>query len=54
MKRAAGLGVRIYLPMFGLLGLDYGWGFDKLENNPQFVPGTGQFFFTIGMNLGEL
>ena len=54
VKRAAGLGVRIYLPMFGLLGLDYGWGFDKLENNPQFVPGTGQFFFTIGMNLGEL
>jgi outer membrane protein insertion porin family len=54
VKRAAGVGVRIFLPMFGLLGLDYGWGFDALENSPGFVPKTGQFFFTIGMNLGEL
>jgi outer membrane protein insertion porin family len=29
LNRAAGLGVRIYLPMFGLLGFDYGIGFDK-------------------------
>lgn len=54
VKRAAGVGVRIFLPMFGLLGLDYGWGFDKLETYPGFVPGRGQFFFTIGMNIGEL
>lgn len=54
VKRAAGVGVRIFLPMFGLLGLDYGWGFDKVENDPTFKPGSGQFFFTIGMNLGEL
>lgn len=29
MQRAAGLGIRIFLPMFGLLGFDYGIGFDK-------------------------
>ncbi len=29
IKRSAGLGVRIFLPMFGLLGFDYGIGFDK-------------------------
>jgi outer membrane protein insertion porin family len=28
-KRAAGFGVRIFLPIFGLLGLDYGWRFDE-------------------------
>ena len=31
VKRSAGLGVRIFLPMFGLLGLDYGFGFDSLD-----------------------
>lgn len=58
VKRSAGLGVRIFLPMFGLLGLDYGWGFDPLEGDKAGAglkkPGTGQFHFTIGMNLGEL
>jgi outer membrane protein insertion porin family len=29
IKRAAGLGVRVFLPMFGTLGFDYGIGFDK-------------------------
>jgi outer membrane protein insertion porin family len=28
-KRAAGLGARVFLPMFGMLGFDYGVGFDK-------------------------
>ncbi len=65
VKRAAGLGVRIFLPMFGMLGLDYGFGFDKLDphsngyggaidqsiNSKGFFP---KFTFTIGMNLGEL
>ncbi|MFN3917216.1 MAG: outer membrane protein assembly factor BamA [Flavobacteriales bacterium] len=61
VKRSAGVGVRIFLPMFGLLGLDYGWGFDYLDQgafNPNYLPtgkgGAGQFHFTIGMNLGEL
>ncbi len=29
VKRAAGVGVKIFLPIFGLLGLDYGWRFDE-------------------------
>ncbi|XZF14686.1 BamA/OMP85 family outer membrane protein [Chitinophagaceae bacterium MMS25-I14] len=31
LNRDAGLGIRIYLPMFGLLGLDYGVGFDRYD-----------------------
>lgn len=54
VKRSAGVGVRIYLPMFGLLGLDYGWGFDKIPYNPATGNGKGQFHFTIGAQMGEL
>ena len=59
VKRSAGVGIRIFLPMFGLMGLDYAWSFDTLdETRPSFIPSTqsgqGQFHFTIGMNLGEL
>lgn len=64
VKRSAGLGVRIYLPMFGLMGLDYGFGFDPVDSGALGDPTHnleilnkgyhGQFHFTIGMNLGEL
>jgi outer membrane protein insertion porin family len=54
VKRSAGVGVRIFLPMFGLLGLDYGWGFDTVPYNPTTGNGKGQFHFTIGASLGEL
>ena len=56
VKRSAGLGLRVFLPMFGLLGIDYGWGFDKVPNNtdPSNGSGHGQFHFTIGGTLGEL
>jgi len=49
IKRSAGIGVRIFLPMFGLLGLDWGYGFDEVEN----LPGVngGQFHFTIGQQF---
>lgn len=50
--RSTGVGVRIFLPMFGLMGLDYGWRFDEVPGRPN-MP-QGQFHFTIGMNLGEL
>ncbi|MFM7473157.1 MAG: outer membrane protein assembly factor, partial [Crocinitomicaceae bacterium] len=32
VKRAAGVGIRVFLPMFGMLGLDYGIGFDQLDS----------------------
>lgn len=52
LYRSAGLGLRIFLPMFGLMGLDYGWRFDEVPGLPNMA--RSQFHFTIGMNLGEL
>jgi outer membrane protein insertion porin family len=54
VKRSAGFGLRVFLPMFGLLGLDYGWGFDNIPGNPGSGNGKGQFHFTLGAQLGEL
>jgi outer membrane protein insertion porin family len=52
VRRSGGVGLRIFLPMFGLLGLDYGWRFDDIPEAPQMA--RGQFHFSIGMNIGEL
>ena len=49
VKRSAGFGVRIMLPMFGMMGLDYGWGFDKIIGNPD--ANGGQFHFSIGQQF---
>lgn len=57
VKRSTGLGIRIFLPMFGLLGLDYGWRFDDvpyMQNLGGQNSKRGQLHFTIGANLGEL
>ncbi len=54
VKRSAGIGLRVFLPMFGLLGLDYGWGFDKTPGSPNAGTGKGEFHFTLGAQLGEL
>lgn len=54
VKRSAGFGLRVFLPMFGLLGLDYGWGFDNIPGNTGSGNGQGQFHFTLGAQLGEL
>ena len=49
VKRSAGVGVRIYLPMFGLLGLDWGYGFDPVYG---MTGGNGsQFHFSIGGSI---
>lgn len=50
--RSAGAGLRIFLPMFGMLGFDYGWRLDDPASNP--AMSRGQFHFSIGMNMGEL
>jgi outer membrane protein insertion porin family len=52
LYRSTGVGLRIFLPMFGLLGFDYGWRLDDLPSAPAMA--RGQFHFSIGMNLGEL
>lgn len=49
IKRSAGVGVRVFLPMFGLLGIDYGYGFDEIPGRPG--SGGGQFHFSIGQSL---
>jgi outer membrane protein insertion porin family len=57
VKRSTGVGIRIFLPMFGLLGLDYGWRFDDVQNMQTLGSAgakRGQLHFTIGANLGEL
>ena len=47
--RSAGVGVRIYLPMFGLLGLDWGYGFDPIPG--QSDASGSQFHFSIGGSI---
>ena len=49
VKRSAGIGVRITIPMMGLMGLDYGWGMDEIPGNPD--ANIGQFHFSIGQNF---
>jgi outer membrane protein insertion porin family len=52
MPRAAGIGVRANLPMFGLLGVDWGYGFDAVPE-PSNYPNANhsQFQFTIGQEF---
>ena len=49
VRRSTGVGVRIFLPIFGLLGLDYGYGFDKIPGIPS--ANKGQFSFSISQSL---
>lgn len=47
--KAAGFGVRVFLPMFGLLGLDWGYGFDQVPGLPN--ANGGQFHFSINQSI---
>jgi outer membrane protein insertion porin family len=47
--KAAGVGVRVYLPMFGLLGLDWAYGFDQVPGLPD--ANRGQFHFSINQSI---
>ncbi|MCK9163248.1 MAG: outer membrane protein assembly factor BamA [Bacteroidales bacterium] len=49
MYRSAGIGLRLYMPMFGLIGLDWGYGFDTLPGSDN--PGGSQFHFSIGQSI---
>lgn len=50
IRRSVGIGAKIYLPIFGLLGVDYGYGFDKIPGLPD--ANKGQFHFSIAQQLG--
>lgn len=47
VHRSAGVGARMFLPMLGMLGVDWGYGFDKIAGRPN--AHKGQFHFLIGM-----
>jgi outer membrane protein insertion porin family len=51
LKRSAGIGIRLYLPMFGLVGLDYGYGFDRLPGINESTRPKGIFHLTIGQQF---
>ena len=47
LRRSAGIGARFFLPMFGLLGFDYGVGFDRY-NQTSGLKGAAKFTFLLG------
>ncbi len=49
MKRSAGLGVRVFLPMFGMLGLDWAYGFDPIYGIPS--ANGSHFHFSLNQSL---
>ena len=52
MNRSAGIGIRANLPMFGLLGIDWGYGFDAVDDPVNFPNANhSQFHFVIGQQF---
>ena len=49
LKKSAGVGARIFMPAFGLLGIDWGYGFDPMPGTLK--PSGPQFHFTIGQQF---
>ncbi|MEJ2113663.1 MAG: BamA/TamA family outer membrane protein, partial [Flavobacteriaceae bacterium] len=49
LKRSAGLGIRIFMPAFGLLGIDFGYGFDALPGET--VKNGWETHFIIGQQF---
>ena len=49
LKRSLGVGVRIFLPMFGLMGIDWGYGFDPINGSTK-MSGSN-FHFILGQEL---
>ena len=47
LKRSAGVGVRIYLPMVGMMGIDWAYGFDKVRG----TKGGSHFHFILGQEF---
>ncbi|KHJ38530.1 outer membrane protein assembly factor BamA [Pedobacter glucosidilyticus] len=50
VKRSVGVGARIFLPIFGLLGIDYGYAFDRIPGQQD--GGRQPFTFSIAQQLG--
>ena len=50
LYKSAGVGARIFMPAFGLIGLNWAYGFDSLPNSGGRISGA-QFHFTIGQQI---
>ncbi|WP_298473476.1 POTRA domain-containing protein [uncultured Maribacter sp.] len=50
LKRSAGVGLRIFMPAFGLLGIDFGYGFDE---DGQAIPGSGAHGWETHFIIGQ-
>lgn len=48
LRRSAGVGMRFFLPMFGLLGFDYGIGFDRIQPGAGGLKNASRFTFMLG------
>jgi len=48
LRRSAGVGMRFFLPMFGLLGFDYGLGFDRMQPHQTGLKSISRFTFMLG------
>jgi outer membrane protein insertion porin family len=48
LRRSVGVGMRFFLPMFGLLGFDYGIGLDRLQPGQSGLKGASRFTFMLG------
>jgi len=49
LYRSAGIGARVFLPMLGLIGVDWGYGFDKIPGTNK--PHGGQIHFVLGQQF---
>jgi outer membrane protein insertion porin family len=48
LKKSAGVGLRLYLPIIGQIGLDYGYGFDAVKSVPEKTKQGWNFLFSFG------
>jgi outer membrane protein insertion porin family len=48
LRRSVGVGMRFFLPMFGLLGFDYGVGLDRIQAGQSGLKGASRFTFMLG------
>lgn len=51
IKRSAGIGVRLYLPVVGMLGIDWGYGFDRPNQGDTTKAFGSKFSFVIGQQF---
>jgi outer membrane protein insertion porin family len=50
LKKSAGIGLRLYLPIIGQIGVDYGFGFDSIPSEPTKKSHGWNFTFTFGQS----